>query len=548
MSIATLRGTSALVVGLVVGLAVSIPVSASEFVLVNVDRPGIGLNDPAPAKPVEGNPGRTLGEQRRLAYQYALDLWGAILQTDVPVRVQATMAPLLCISDRIILGQAGTNGSVHTSQIEGAQFPDTWYPMALADALSGFDHSPETTDIKTEFSSAIDTPQCQAFGARGWYYGLGGNGTNATNGANFLNVIMHEIGHGLGVQGRRLTGSNAPWDQMARSNRFDKPMPSLSASDAFTAATTPGDVVWVGERGNATAQAFVDPYLYLTVTEPQASRMSVWLAEFGERDFSRFPAGEVVLVRDAVAAGAPATSEACKADAIANAGALAGRIVLVDRGNCEFGVKALNLQKHGAAAVIIANNVATDFYAPLSGASGRQVTIPVIAVNQQEGATLRNAATVSGVVADEKRFYGLDDNGRIRLFAPSEYRDGSTYSHVDTDMTPNAVMEPSETGTLTGYIFLDVAIDMFEDMGWPVARDATARLGDCDTGVPIIRDVSFVPGANLVAQQNLCRAEAGASRGKYQQCMNNHALKLRDQGHLSNGEVLDVRQCVARQR
>lgn len=544
MKITSSRRNSAIIAGLLIGMATSS--SASEFMLVNRDAPGIGLNDTTPVRPVEGNPGRTLGEQRRLAYQYALDLWGAILVTQVPVRVEASMAPLTCTRDRIVLGQAGTIGSVFSTQVQGAPFPDTWYPAALANAISGIDHDPASNDISTEFSSSIDMAECQAHGARGWYYGLGGNGTNASGNANFLNVIMHEIGHGLGVQGRRLFGSSAPWDQMAWSNRFDRPMSSLDFQDAFTAATTPGDVVWVGANANPTARAFAENHVDLSIAEPEAALLNAWQAEFGELDASLFPGDEIVLLQDAVDEGAAATSQGCNADRIANAGQLAGRIALIDRGVCEFGLKALNAQRHGATAVIIANNAAGDFFGPSGGASGSQVTIPVIAIRQGDGNRLRNGAVSGGLEINEDRFYGMDDNGRIRLYAPATFVSGSTYSHVDSDMKPNAVMEPSETPTLTSYIFLDMAIDMFEDMGWPIARDATARLGNCDTGVPIIRDVSFVPGANLIAQQNLCRVEAGTSRAKYQQCMTNHALKLRDQGHLSNAEVLNVRQCVAR--
>ena len=36
--------------------------------------------------------------------------------------------------------------------------------------------------------------------------------------------------------------------------------------------------------------------------------------------------------------------------------AVAGRIAVIDRGTCEFGLKALNAQKAKAMAVIVANN------------------------------------------------------------------------------------------------------------------------------------------------------------------------------------------------
>lgn len=52
-----------------------------------------------------------------------------------------------------------------------------------------------------------------------------------------------------------------------------------------------------------------------------------------------------------------------------------GKMVLIDRGTCEFGVKALNAQKAGAAAVLICN-FEDAFVTMGAGAVGNQVTIP----------------------------------------------------------------------------------------------------------------------------------------------------------------------------
>ena len=42
---------------------------------------------------------------------------------------------------------------------------------------------------------------------------------------------------------------------------------------------------------------------------------------------------------------------------------------------------------------------------------------------------------------------GADDGGRVRLYAPTVVASGSTLSHYDTVLTPNAVMEPFDTPT-----------------------------------------------------------------------------------------------------
>ena len=66
---------------------------------------------------------------------------------------------------------------------------------------------------------------------------------------------------------------------------------------------------------------------------------------------------------------------------------LAGKIALVDRGNCTFAVKALNAQAAGAVGVIIANNVA----GPLRRAGRRRpaVTIGALSISQADGDALK---------------------------------------------------------------------------------------------------------------------------------------------------------------
>jgi hypothetical protein len=79
---------------------------------------------------------------------------------------------------------------------------------------------------------------------------------------------------------------------------------------------------------------------------------------------------------------------------------LAGRIALIDRGTCEFGLKALNAQTAGAVAVVIANDNSTDpneIFVMGSGASGGSVTIPAVMVSKNSGDALKalSAPTVT---------------------------------------------------------------------------------------------------------------------------------------------------------
>ena len=70
--------------------------SHATFVIVNMDGPNEGFNDPTPAAPVGGNPGTTVGQQRLNVFVKAGQIWDSILQSPVTIRVQASFDPLPC--------------------------------------------------------------------------------------------------------------------------------------------------------------------------------------------------------------------------------------------------------------------------------------------------------------------------------------------------------------------------------------------------------------------------------------------------------------------
>ena len=79
-----MRARMRLAVALITAAVLLFATAGAQAVAVandNADAPGVGLNDPTPVAPVGGNPGTTLGEQRRIALHYAADLWGAKLDS-----------------------------------------------------------------------------------------------------------------------------------------------------------------------------------------------------------------------------------------------------------------------------------------------------------------------------------------------------------------------------------------------------------------------------------------------------------------------------------
>ncbi|HYO66609.1 MAG TPA: myxosortase-dependent M36 family metallopeptidase [Archangium sp.] len=106
---------------------------------------------------------------------------------------------------------------------------------------------------------------------------------------------------------------------------------------------------------------------------------------FGPQSFD--VTGDVVGALD----GVGTSTDACTA--LSNAAEVAGKIALIDRGNCDFFAKVLNAQNAGALGVIIVDNdvgLRTNM-----GGSSTAVTLPALRLTKAEGKVLREAAGVN---------------------------------------------------------------------------------------------------------------------------------------------------------
>lgn len=120
--------------------------------------------------------------EAQAAFQYAVDIWASLLTSNVPIVVDATWSNL----GGGTLGAAGANG--YWINFSGAPEADTYYPAPLADKLAGYNIEPGAADIVAEFNSTTD-----------WYFGTDGNTPGGQ--FDFVTVVLHELGHGLGVVG-----------------------------------------------------------------------------------------------------------------------------------------------------------------------------------------------------------------------------------------------------------------------------------------------------------------------------------------------------------
>lgn len=228
--------------------AASSPAGAATIRLINTDPPHQGLNDDTPATPVGGNTGTTIGQQRLIAFQFAVDTWAATLDSPVEIRIDATFHQLDCNANEVTLGDAGPVSVF--SDFAGAPAPNTFYPSALADRLAGMDLAPDEDDISAEFNSTFGTT-C-AFPA-GWYYGL--DGKPPGNDSDFVTVVLHELGHGMGfltfvdlTTGAKMDGLDDAFMQFLVDDRTGKTFPEMTNPERKSAITATGHLKWNGDQ------------------------------------------------------------------------------------------------------------------------------------------------------------------------------------------------------------------------------------------------------------------------------------------------------------
>jgi hypothetical protein len=568
----------------------SAPARAADIILNIVDPPNVGFNDPTPVSAVGGNAGTTLGQQRRIVFETAASIWEATLAPNVDIVIQSSFAPLACTATTGVLGAAGAIQIF--ANFENAEWPNTWYHSALANHLAGEDQAPGppdpgllappfNDDIVAFFNGDIGVnPDCLT--GLSWYNGLDNQAT-ATQ-FDLLNVVLHEFAHGLGfaafrdrsVAGDAVLGLSDIYRAFSFDNELGLFWNQMDKRQRAVSTVNDPNLVWRGPNVSAQVPALLSGLPVVRVTAPGgiAGDYTAQTASYGlPLDPPPGDMGEVVLFNDAVG---PDPNDACQVVADPN---VAGKIALINRGTCAFALKSAVAQLNGAVGVIIANNLPTGL-PPMGGADLIPPTISSVGITMADGDLLKAnlPGVVASLVADPALgFAGADADGFAKLYAPAVFAPGSSVSHWDITLTPNALMEPFINSDLKGATTLDLTPYLMRDIGWsggphcPVGADdrALVEVGDCATGVANTQGpfgfslgvprtqpelpaalngqaegVDVFGGCHIQDMVNAC--ERQGSPGKVSSCLGHVTKYLERIGEISKAQGAAIRACAAK--
>ncbi|MBV9242369.1 MAG: carboxypeptidase regulatory-like domain-containing protein [Acidobacteria bacterium] len=401
---------------------------AATITIPNSDGAGEDFNDPAAKAPEGGNNAATLGAQRLAVFNFAANIWGAFLDSSQTTVVSSQFNPLQCTSNSAVLGSAGT--ATINGNFPNAPFNNTWYHIALANKLSNADlNGAASPEINATFNSTVNGNAGRLdAGGTPARFYLGLDNATPANTVNLLVVLLHEMGHGLGFSSF-LSGLTVA----GATNTT--PITITTATPHGLAA---GDQIKVeGAVGNTAAKGI------FTVTNVGTTTFDL----VGSAGNGTYTANSAVI-RGITNLGVPGFAD------------LWSRMMF--------------------------DKIANKLWSAMTPAERSNSTL-------NNGNLLWDGPNVKQASAGYNFVAGRDAaTGRLQLFAPPVFQQGSSVSHYDSACNPNLLMEPViNVGLGTD---LDMTRQLMRDIGW--YRDQDVNLA-ADTITNVLPS-----GGNLVAGAN----------------------------------------------
>ncbi len=246
---------------------------------------------PSGGKDLLGETCTTFPEEAKVAFNAAGALWGNLLQSSVPITINACWANLDSSS---ILGYSG--GGDDYKDFPGAPLTNTWYSESLANALHGSDLGPDKFDMHITYNSNFS-----------WYYGT--DGLTPEDQVDLMSVVLHEIAHGLNFAGwMSYSGSKGSWgygsgypgiyDTFMRDSAGNLLIDTgiyANPSDALGSALTSNNIWFHGTKAMA-ANAGQQVKIYTPSTWRSGS-------SYSHLDYDTFKGGENRLMVYAISSG-----------------------------------------------------------------------------------------------------------------------------------------------------------------------------------------------------------------------------------------------------
>ncbi len=122
-------------------------------------------------------------QDAKKAFEYAVSIWESIIESPVPIYVQANWRTLATN----VLGSCGPES--YYQNFENVPHENRYYPVAIAEKITKSEITgPELPDITADFNKSIN-----------WYFGTDLNTPDSLY--DFTTVVLHELAHGLGFTG-----------------------------------------------------------------------------------------------------------------------------------------------------------------------------------------------------------------------------------------------------------------------------------------------------------------------------------------------------------
>jgi len=165
--------------------------------------------------------GATWSPEAKAAFQAAVDVWERVVESAVPIEVRATATTF---AEPDLLGGAGPADFRRDDRGTPGLADDVFEPIALFNAKRRVDAVPGEPDVLADFDPGLG----------GLYFGTDGN--PPADRIDFKTVVLHELGHGLGLVGTaRVEGGRGA---VGDSDINDGAARSGVSFDQFTYAST----------------------------------------------------------------------------------------------------------------------------------------------------------------------------------------------------------------------------------------------------------------------------------------------------------------------